>query len=623
MRVAQRAGQRVVIVGHRGVGKSSLLERIKTYRSGCDDAYFDLDSEIELRQRRTITEIFSTEGEEVFRSIEARVFREIEKETDAPRAKGNIYVACGGGFNPENIPRIWSVLWLRRATDGMIRNLSDRPTIDLKDRLEGRENAYRARADETLVIDEGLENPEWAERAYFLNEITALQGALTVFPENFRDANQTKDWLARRLNWGIQWFELRDDILSADQILEASRRLPRTKILVSFRDPKRIQTTRDFVLQHKSFFDWPLENGSCDFATPAFLSLHTRSENETMQEALARFPKSVSEETVFKAALPTANFDELLAAHEWCRGTNGMDARKRVFLPHSADGRWAWYRLATATHQDARNLNFFRESDGSSLDQPTLLQVIRRHRFALGNEPQKTFAAVIGDPVQHSRSPIEHEEFFAEKGISFYSIRVTESEFRNGALEALRTLGLRYVSVTAPLKELAFAASQNQSGSFRDLGSINTLFDDGGKWMAANTDLKGFEKAIAEVQTSGPFAVWGGGGTLAVIRTILPHAGFFSLRSRENRDPLGVCAIDYRPETVIWSVGRSRAGVNSPPEVWRPKIVIDLNYAEDSPGREYAMRIGAKYISGLAMFRAQGHEQRVFWSNMMAMEKKQ
>lgn len=53
-------------------------------------SFVDLDLYIEKKEKRTISTIFSDEGEKNFRKIERRVLKEIVK-TD------NIVVACGGG----------------------------------------------------------------------------------------------------------------------------------------------------------------------------------------------------------------------------------------------------------------------------------------------------------------------------------------------------------------------------------------------------------------------------------------------------------------------------------------------------------------------------------------------
>ena len=65
------------------------------------------------------------------------------------------------------------------------------------------------------------------------------------------------------------------------------------------------------------------------------------------------------------------------------------------------------------------------------------------------------------------------------------------------------------------------------------------------------------------------------------------------------------------PDCVIWAVGRSRMpSCLNPPVNWKPQCVFDLHYTEDSPGREYALRVQAEYRSGWKWFQAQAFYQR-------------
>ncbi len=60
--------------------------------------FLDLDELIELKEKRTISDIFAKEGESGFRRIEKRTLKEVAKEKD-------FVVACGGGIviDQENI----------------------------------------------------------------------------------------------------------------------------------------------------------------------------------------------------------------------------------------------------------------------------------------------------------------------------------------------------------------------------------------------------------------------------------------------------------------------------------------------------------------------------------------
>ena len=74
---------------------------------------------------------------------------------------------------------------------------------------------------------------------------------------------------------------------------------------------------------------------------------------------------------------------------------------------------------------------------------------------------------------------------------------------------------------------------------------------------------------------------------------------------------------EQNPELVIWAVGRSRMSLcSAPPQNWKPLYVLDLNYTEDSPGREYAVKTKAQYLSGWLWFKTQAQAQRVLFEKL-------
>jgi shikimate kinase len=85
----------IYLVGFMGTGKTAvgtaLAKQLKWQ-------FVDLDTLIELRERRQITEIFAKAGEPYFRRIEKVVLKDVAKEN-------KFVVACGGGIvlDPENI----------------------------------------------------------------------------------------------------------------------------------------------------------------------------------------------------------------------------------------------------------------------------------------------------------------------------------------------------------------------------------------------------------------------------------------------------------------------------------------------------------------------------------------
>jgi shikimate 5-dehydrogenase/shikimate kinase len=642
---------KVAIVGHRGVGKTTFLRRVeRVFReAGLTGHYLDLDHEIERRRATSIPEIFSRGGVTEFRRIESETFAELDRELDS---LPNVFVAMGGGFDPALIPEAWIVLWLRRPSDGMGRVFLERPRLDFSmDPLaeyfsvyEMRQKRFMARADETLILPEGMDvDSAYGElEAKFLvlrfgapavaalhlggarhapavaalhlggarhaPAVAALHlgGAITLLPPHFRNSESFRNWVEFRLQSGVRWFELRDDILSSDQLNQAISLLPREKIFISFREANRMEQTRALVSQGFSF-DWPLELGvPPPGVEPFVLSFHGRGPEMTVERALAELP-AVAGKTIIKAALPVGSLKDLRIGDLWQR----QDPTRRIFLPCSSDGRWAWYRLHRAPDYE---LNFLRESDGSGKDQPTMLEWAQRLQVSSAE-----FAAVLGDPVDHSRSPAAHSKFCRGIGLPYYRITLSEQEIEAGGLNLLREFGLIQASVTAPLKEVCFRKCDGRASKF---ASSNTLLWDpaAAQWKGYNTDLDGLHHALAEAKAAfGPWkevAVWGGGGTLEVLRMALPDANFFSARAGVNRAPGGAAAGEISPDLLIWAPGAMRAEIQFPPVSWSPRFVFDLNYSENSPGRTYALSCGARYFSGLSMFQAQAEAQQKIWSRI-------
>ena len=85
---------KLVLIGHRGTGKSHLLERLKHYWKDLVPLpkFFDLDREIEFREGKTVSQIFNELGEAQFRKLEVEVFHHL-LQTHA-----DFVIALGAGF---------------------------------------------------------------------------------------------------------------------------------------------------------------------------------------------------------------------------------------------------------------------------------------------------------------------------------------------------------------------------------------------------------------------------------------------------------------------------------------------------------------------------------------------
>jgi shikimate kinase len=141
----------IYLIGMMGSGKTTvgkLLAEKLNYR------FFDTDDCIEQLAQKTISEIFTTEGEARFRQLESQTLRKVSAYT-------NSTIATGGGIvqRPENwnYLRQGSIIWLdadlnllnlRLAGD----NNNSRPLASLLESLLATRRSLYAQADLHIVI---------------------------------------------------------------------------------------------------------------------------------------------------------------------------------------------------------------------------------------------------------------------------------------------------------------------------------------------------------------------------------------------------------------------------------------------------------------------------------------
>lgn len=579
---------KLALVGHRGVGKTSFLQRLQLYLPEIPKHnFFCLDQTIEESSEATIPEIFANQGEPKFRELESGNFKDLDLSL---KNEKHAVVACGAGFAGP-FPEGWKVLWLQRSIDLQKALFLDRPGID-KDSMEGlgmsplffqkRTQRYHDQADDVLLLEEHMSFNVDGERAW-ARHYFGVCDHLDI-PQNFFFTVGPGDSTeALRAFPGI---ELRDDLLSPEKIKACfAGRSP--QILLSFRDPHRVESSKRWMSKAEKI-DWALELGECPLPSPHILSLHQRK--DSFEETVRQFPESSA---ILKLAVPIETFEELQAGHHWW----AKDPKKRLFLPSSSNGRWQWYRRWMSAQMP---FQFFRLCEGAVNDQPTLLQ-------ALEITESEHFAAVLGSPVSHSLTPWFHKEFFALQNMPVFAIDLSVEEWNCG-LPFLNALGLKFAAVTSPLKKCAEALVCSEM-------PINTLVFHKGRWLGANTDVDGLAP-MGESLKDQSVALWGGGGTLKALKSRVPQLVAYSSRSGCLRKTEASSFEESSPTSVIWAVGREafdKEGV-FPPECWNPTTVYDLNYSADSPGRACAKRFDCVYVSGIEMFIEQARAQQKFWS---------
>jgi shikimate dehydrogenase len=161
-------------------------------------------------------------------------------------------------------------------------------------------------------------------------------------------------------------------------------------------------------------------------------------------------------------------------------------------------------------------------------------------------------AAVLGQPISHSLSPVIHKAGYAAAGLNDWTYGAREcAEAELAGLVA--GLGPEWagLSLTMPLKEVALDVADEVAPTAATIGAANTLVRlPDGTWRAENTDAPGMVDALlaAGLSTVDSVAILGAGGTaraaVAAARDLGARVVTVYARRRPAIDELALVAAD-------------------------------------------------------------------------------
>jgi shikimate dehydrogenase len=243
---------------------------------------------------------------------------------------------------------------------------------------------------------------------------------------------------------------------------------------------------------------------------------------------------------------------------------------------------------------------------------------------------------VIGDPVEHSRSPAMHNAAFAALDLdwAYVAFPVPRGEGK-AAVRAVLALGLAGLNVTMPHKADAAAACDDLAWAAAALGSVNTLVVRPDRSLVGHsTDGEGFLRALGDegVSVSGRrCVVLGAGGAGRAIAHALGGAGADvtvaarreeAARSAAAPAPGGTAiALDHvRVESFDVVVNATPLGMYGEPPPFDParlrpgQFVYDTVYPVETPLLVEARARGADAAGGLGMLVHQGALSFELWT---------
>ncbi|MHB8147107.1 MAG: shikimate dehydrogenase family protein [Vulcanimicrobiaceae bacterium] len=232
--------------------------------------------------------------------------------------------------------------------------------------------------------------------------------------------------------------------------------------------------------------------------------------------------------------------------------------------------------------------------------------------------------AVIGDPVDHSRSPAIHRAFLKEAEIegSYVALRAPLPNVIS-VVRRMQMDDYTGCNVTYPLKEEAARACDVLSEEAERAGAVNTIFF-GREIVGHNTDGIGarlaLEALIDESISLLRIGILGYGATArAILAQFAQNDAYTFVWGRDSERIDDVCsrydALPWPrknpPEIVISTLP---PGVRLPPEVLdsviSADIVMDANYGERAT---LSRQLDREVIPGDAMLEAQARASFDFW----------
>lgn len=261
--------------------------------------------------------------------------------------------------------------------------------------------------------------------------------------------------------------------------------------------------------------------------------------------------------------------------------------------------------------------------------------------------------AVIGDPVEHSLSPQIHNAAFQANGLNmvYTAFHVKRGDTRR-AMDGLRALGIRGLSVTIPHKMDIIPHLDEVDEVALNIGSVNTVVNDEGYLRGYSTDGMGAVRALNAgcVDPAGKriLVIGSGGASRAIVFTLatlspIPELTILGIDEPELRGLAGdmaertklvpsasLLSSESLAEAMNWAeivIHTTPIGMTPkvdatvvPKELIEPRhVVFDVVYTplQTRLLRE-ARSVGATSIPGIGMFVHQAAIQFELWTGVEA-----
>ena len=246
---------------------------------------------------------------------------------------------------------------------------------------------------------------------------------------------------------------------------------------------------------------------------------------------------------------------------------------------------------------------------------------------------------VIGNPIEHSLSPLLHNYWIKKNNIkaTYDKILVHRKDLESIVLR-IKKNEIHGINVTVPYKKEIISFIDQLSPEAEATQSVNTIYLSGGKIIGHNTDIAGFELSLKKIKydvNNKKIFILGAGGVVPSIIFALYKMNV-SLITVSNRTKAK--AIDLKKnfrnlEVIDWGIipdfdmviNATSVGLNTNDKlnldfsnVRSNKLFYDVIY---NPQETNFLKIGKKLgnisENGMMMFIYQAHQAFTIWHNIM------
>ncbi len=254
---------------------------------------------------------------------------------------------------------------------------------------------------------------------------------------------------------------------------------------------------------------------------------------------------------------------------------------------------------------------------------------------------------VIGDPIEHTLSPIMHNAAFEALKIDyvFLAFKVKSAEVEN-AMRGMRGLGIHGLNVTMPHKNAVIKYLDEVDPAGKTIASANTILNKDGRLLGFNTDgigaLNALEQNGVEPKGKKVLLLGAGGAAKAIAYTLSQEADELVILNRTPKQATELADLlkqkfnkkikagELSPSAVEDNLADSDVLINATsvgmkpnanqthvqPEWLKPDLaVMDIVYDPiETKLAKDAKAAGAKVVSGVEMLIYQGAVSFEIWT---------